>query len=41
MKTTIQNSEVPKRNLLLAIYAIGAIVTVTTYSFVVAINTLY
>ena len=41
MKTTIQNSVKPKRNLLLAIYVIGAALTVTTYSFVIAINTIY
>ena len=41
MKTTIQNSETPKRNLLLAIYVIGATVTLTTYSLVVAVNTIY
>jgi len=41
MKATIKNSETPKRNLLLAIYVIGATVTVATYSFVVAMNTLY
>ncbi len=41
MKTTIQNSEKSKRNLLLAIYVIGVTMTLTTYSLVVAINTIY
>jgi len=41
MKTTIKHSVKPKRNLLLAMYVIGATVTVTTYSLVVAINTIY
>ena len=41
MKTTIQHSEKPKRNLLLAIYVIGVTMTLTTYSLVVAINTIY
>lgn len=41
MKTIIQDSEKPKRNMLLALYVIGAFLTVTTFSFVVAINTLY
>ena len=41
MKTTIQHSEKPKRNVLLAMYVMGAAITVATYSFVVAINTFY
>ena len=41
MRTTIQHSEKPKRNILLAVYVIGAFLTVTTFSFVVAIKTLY
>ncbi len=41
MKTTIKLSEAPKRNLLLAMYVIGAIITVTSYSLVTAINTIY
>ena len=41
MKATIKHSEKSKRNLLLAMYAIGAILTVTSYSLVVAINTIY
>jgi len=41
MKTTIQHSEKPRRNVLLAMYVIGATITVTTYSLVVAINTIY
>jgi len=41
MKTTIKHSETPKRNLLLAMYVLGATVTVTTYAIVVAINTIY
>jgi hypothetical protein len=41
MKTTIQHSEKPKRNTVLAIYVLGAILTVTSYSAVVAMNTIY
>ena len=41
MKATIKHSEKPKRNLLLAMYVIGATLTVTSYSLVVAINTIY
>ena len=41
MKATIKHSEEPKRNLLLAIYVLGAILTITSYSVVVAINTIY
>lgn len=41
MKTAIAHSEKPKRNFLLAMYVIGAMVTVTSYSIVVAINTIY
>ena len=40
MKTTIKHSGTPKRNLLLAMYVIGATITVTTYSLVMAINTI-
>jgi len=41
MKTAITHSEQPKRNFPLAVYVIGAFVTLTTYSIVTAINTLY
>ena len=41
MKTTIKHSEEPERNVLLAIYVLGAIVTVTCYSVVTAFNSIY
>ncbi|MGK0427864.1 MAG: hypothetical protein ACJAUR_001980 [Ulvibacter sp.] len=37
----IEHSEKPKRNTLLAVYVIGVILTVTSYSVVTAFNTIY
>jgi len=41
MKTTVQHSEKPKRNQLLAIYVIAKTIIITTHSLVVVINTIY